>query len=256
MHAMSPPAPTNRTGARCGSSTHGSPRPPQQILDRQPEHELDLGLDRYDTPAELLADLDVVDASLRANGSARARRRPAGPAAGSGARLRLSPVRSGHAAELRRARGGRRRAAGLGRRAPRLRVAVRARARRAAGRRTRHAASAGRRRRRTVRAGAQGTRHRAPRPPARSTVFGPRGGAQLHHLDVPVGVGHARGGDPAQGGRPARRVGPTEPYAPGRHRAAVRDHRRPAARIVDSGSGAGPSAVPGAGGRARRAARR
>src|SRR5262249_21228117 len=39
------------------------------ILDRQPEHELDLGLERYPTPAELLADLDVIDASLRANGS-------------------------------------------------------------------------------------------------------------------------------------------------------------------------------------------
>jgi phosphoenolpyruvate carboxylase len=41
----------------------------QQILDRQPEHELDLALEPYLTPAELLADLDVVDASLRANGS-------------------------------------------------------------------------------------------------------------------------------------------------------------------------------------------
>ncbi|MGX9791385.1 phosphoenolpyruvate carboxylase [Mycobacterium sp. MMS18-G62] len=41
-----------------------------EILDRQPEHELDLGLQRYLTPAELLADLDVIDASLRANGSA------------------------------------------------------------------------------------------------------------------------------------------------------------------------------------------
>ena len=41
-----------------------------EILDRQPEHELDLGLQRYLTPAELLADLDVVDRSLRANGSA------------------------------------------------------------------------------------------------------------------------------------------------------------------------------------------
>ena len=40
-----------------------------QILDRQPEHELDLGLQRYLTPAELLADLDIVDASLRVNGS-------------------------------------------------------------------------------------------------------------------------------------------------------------------------------------------
>jgi phosphoenolpyruvate carboxylase len=41
-----------------------------EILDRQPEHELDLGLQRYASPAELLADLDVVDQSLRANGSA------------------------------------------------------------------------------------------------------------------------------------------------------------------------------------------
>ena len=40
-----------------------------EILDRQPDNELDLGLDRYQTPAELLADLDIVDASLRSNGS-------------------------------------------------------------------------------------------------------------------------------------------------------------------------------------------
>jgi phosphoenolpyruvate carboxylase len=41
-----------------------------EILDSQPEHELDLGLERYLTPAELLADLDIVDRSLRSNGSA------------------------------------------------------------------------------------------------------------------------------------------------------------------------------------------
>lgn len=40
-----------------------------QILDRQPEHELDLGLPAYDTPAQFLGDLDIVDESLRANGS-------------------------------------------------------------------------------------------------------------------------------------------------------------------------------------------
>ena len=40
-----------------------------EILDSQPEHELDLGLERYLTPAELLADLDVVDRSLRSYGS-------------------------------------------------------------------------------------------------------------------------------------------------------------------------------------------
>lgn len=41
-----------------------------EILDSQPEHELDLGLERYLTPAELLGDLDVIDRSLRDNGSA------------------------------------------------------------------------------------------------------------------------------------------------------------------------------------------
>ncbi|BBZ28301.1 phosphoenolpyruvate carboxylase [Mycolicibacterium madagascariense] len=40
-----------------------------EILDRQPEHLLDLGLPSYSTPAEFLADLDLIDASLRANGS-------------------------------------------------------------------------------------------------------------------------------------------------------------------------------------------
>ncbi|WNG89906.1 phosphoenolpyruvate carboxylase [Mycobacterium sp. ITM-2016-00317] len=42
----------------------------RQILDRQPEHELDLGLEPYSEPGELLDDLDAVDQSLRANGSA------------------------------------------------------------------------------------------------------------------------------------------------------------------------------------------
>ena len=41
-----------------------------QILDRRPERGLDLGLPAYDTPTQLLDDLDAVDASLRANGSA------------------------------------------------------------------------------------------------------------------------------------------------------------------------------------------
>lgn len=41
-----------------------------EILESQPEHELDLGLERYATPGELLADLDVVDTSLRGHGSA------------------------------------------------------------------------------------------------------------------------------------------------------------------------------------------
>ena len=41
-----------------------------EILDREPENRLDLGLEPYASPAELRADLDTVDASLRANGSA------------------------------------------------------------------------------------------------------------------------------------------------------------------------------------------
>jgi phosphoenolpyruvate carboxylase len=40
------------------------------ILDRTPAHTLDLEMEPYQTPAELRADLDVIDASLRANGSA------------------------------------------------------------------------------------------------------------------------------------------------------------------------------------------
>jgi phosphoenolpyruvate carboxylase len=40
------------------------------ILDRQPDHELDLGLARYATPTEFRADLDTLDGSLRSNGSA------------------------------------------------------------------------------------------------------------------------------------------------------------------------------------------
>ncbi|HTZ16049.1 MAG TPA: phosphoenolpyruvate carboxylase, partial [Mycobacterium sp.] len=41
-----------------------------EILDRQPDNLLDLGLPPYTEPGELRADLDTVDASLRANGSA------------------------------------------------------------------------------------------------------------------------------------------------------------------------------------------
>ncbi len=40
-----------------------------EILDSQPEHELNLGLARYQTAAELQGDLDIVDRSLRGNGS-------------------------------------------------------------------------------------------------------------------------------------------------------------------------------------------
>ena len=41
-----------------------------EILDRRPQDELDLGLPPYSTPAELRADLDTIDVSLRTHGSA------------------------------------------------------------------------------------------------------------------------------------------------------------------------------------------
>jgi phosphoenolpyruvate carboxylase len=41
----------------------------EQILDQEPDNLLDLDLPPYVTPGEVLADLDTVDASLRANGS-------------------------------------------------------------------------------------------------------------------------------------------------------------------------------------------
>ncbi|MDT7767809.1 MAG: phosphoenolpyruvate carboxylase, partial [Mycobacterium sp.] len=41
----------------------------KQILDQEPDNLLDLDLPPYVTPGEVLADLDTVDASLRANGS-------------------------------------------------------------------------------------------------------------------------------------------------------------------------------------------
>lgn len=41
-----------------------------EILDRQPPHRLELGLPPYPAPAQLRADLDIIDASLRGHGSA------------------------------------------------------------------------------------------------------------------------------------------------------------------------------------------
>jgi len=41
-----------------------------EILDRQPQHLLDLGLPAYSSPGELRADLDTIDASLRTHGAA------------------------------------------------------------------------------------------------------------------------------------------------------------------------------------------
>lgn len=42
----------------------------RDILDRQPAGELDMGLERYQAPDDLLSDLDVIDRSLRGHGDA------------------------------------------------------------------------------------------------------------------------------------------------------------------------------------------
>ena len=220
-----------------------------EILDRQPEHELDLGLERYLTPAELLADLDIVDASLRANGSAvladdrLARLREGVRVFGfhlAGLDLRQnSEVHEEVVAELLAWAGvhpdyrslpepervellaaelaTRRPLVGDGAELSEL------------ARKELDIVAAGRARRQGVR---------------------PAGGAELHHLDVSIGVGHAGGGHPTQGSRPAGRLR-VPAVRSRRDRAAVRDDRRPAEGFVDSGGGAGPSAVPRPGVRPR-----
>ena len=45
--AMSRPAATSPTAARCASSTAGSPPPPREILDQEPDNLLDLDLPPY-----------------------------------------------------------------------------------------------------------------------------------------------------------------------------------------------------------------
>ena len=185
-----------------------------EILDSQPEHELDLGLERYLTPAELLADLDVVDRSLRSNGSGvladdrLARLREAVHVFGfhlSGLDMRQnSDVHEEVVAEL---------LAWAGvhpdyRSLPEpdrveLLAAELATRRPLIERRTPQLSELARKELDIVAAAARAVH-----------VFGPAGDAQLHHLDVPVGFGHARGGDPAQGGRTARCARAHEPYAP------------------------------------------
>ena len=214
-----------------------------EILDRQPEHELDLGLDRYQTPAELLADLDVVDESLRANGSAVLADDRLATTAGSRARLRLSPVRAGYAAELRRARGGRRRAAGMGGRASRLPFAARTGARRAArggswppaGRSSATGAELSELARKELDIVASAARA--------VKVFGPQA-VPNYIISMCQSVS-----DMLEAAVLLKEVGlldvsGSDVLRARRDRAALRDHRRPAARLVDSRRGTGPSGVP------------
>ena len=114
----------------------------QDILDRQPLLELDLGR-RAVRHARRTARRAQRPRRVAAKSRWRAaRRRPVGAAARVGASLRLPPVRARHAAELRRARGGGRRVVGLGRCAFGLHVALGTGPCRAVGCRTGHPASA------------------------------------------------------------------------------------------------------------------
>ena len=155
--------------------------------DRQPEHELELGLPRYAHRANC-SRIWTSSMPRCAPTAAPCWPRPAGPAAGSGASVRFSSVRSGHATELRHARRRGRRTARLG--------GVHRTMRRC--RRT----SASRSWSRAVHPPA--TDHRDARPvelarkelgivkaAAGRRTLRAAGGAELHHLDVPVGVGHA-----------------------------------------------------------------
>ena len=176
-----------------------------EILDRQPERLLDLGMERYETPGEFLADLDVIDASLRANGSAvladdrLARLREAVHVFGfhlSGLDLRQnSDVHEEVIAELLAWAGVH----------PDYRSLSESD-------RVELLAAELATRRPLVRPGAELSELARkeldirPRRP-RGEGLRARSRAELHHLDVPVGVGHARGGDLPEGGRPAGRVG-------------------------------------------------
>ena len=110
--------------------------------------------------------------------------------------------------------------------------------------------------RRAVGAGPQGTRHRrrgrpggrAARPATRCRTTSSRCASRCRDM-----LEAAR---PAQGGRACWTPSRDRPYCPVGIVAAVRDHRRPAARRGDPRRGARPSAVPRAGRRPRRAARR
>ena len=71
--------------------------------------------------------------------------------------------------------------------------------------------------------------------------YGPRSMPQLRDLQGRQRLGHPGSGRAAQGGRPAA---PARGPARRRHRAAVRDHRRPAALRADHGSAVRPAGLP------------
>ena len=232
--ATSRPAPTSPTVARCASSTAGSPLR-RQILDEEPDNLLDLGS---------AAILDAGGAARRPRHRRRLAARPRrarSPTTGwlgcaSGRRLRVPPLRAGPAAELRRARGGRRRTARLGGRAADYLAELDERVSVLAG-------ELGIRRPLVGDASCpiwRATNSRSSRRgPGVATTVRPR--CPTTSSPCAFGLRPARGRRPAQGGRAADAA--AESRLLGRHRAAVRDDRRPAPRRADM-TGARPSALP------------
>ncbi len=221
-----------------------------EILDQQPQDGLDLGLPPYSTPDELRADLDTIDVSLRTHGSALL------------ADDRLALLREGvsvfgfHLSSLDMRQNSdvheeviSELLAWAGVHPDYSSLPEDDRVELLTGElSTRRPLLADRGE--PVRPGAPRARRRRGRGPRRQGLRS-RGGAQLRHLDVPVGVGCPGGRDPAQRGRPAGRVR-AGTLLPRGHLAALRDHRRPAQRGRDSARDAGASALPGARGRPRR----
>jgi phosphoenolpyruvate carboxylase len=203
-----------------------------QILDDEPANLLDLGLPRYAAPGELLADLDTVGASLRANGSTLladdrlARLREAVHVFGfhlSGLDMRQnSDVHEEVVAELLAWAGVH---PDYGALSEDERVNILADELN-----TRRPLVGDREQLSELARKELGIVSAAKRA---VDIYGR---AHLHHLDVSFRLRPAGSRDPAEGMRSARRLR-RRAVLPGGHRPAVRDDRRPASRCVDSRSG-------------------
>jgi hypothetical protein len=192
----------------------------------------------YATAAEFGADLDVLHRALISHKCGSARARPPAPPAPCRRHLRLPPGAARPAPELGRACAHRGRTAGH--RPPRQRLpgARRKRPHRAAARRTGDAATADRARRQLLGRNPRRTGylpHRAEHPPP----LRQSGDRERHHLQDRRRLGHPRSGGAVEGSRPAAAAGTC---AGCKHRAAVRDHRRP--RQCRSRSWTDCSAIP------------
>ncbi len=203
----------------------------------------------YETPEAFAADLATIADSLATHGAAAlGEERPEPSTPLRGGRVRLPPRIARPAPERRRARGGRRRDAREERGRRGVCGAGRACARRVARRRTREPASAAQPVRRLLGTCSRRARDRR-RGRGRPCRLRRRGDPPLRDLQVPVGLRPARGRGAAQGGRARAR----RPFR-ARHRAAVRDDRRPRARRPDHARGVRAARMAAARRRTRRPA--